>query len=138
MGDASCPPNKDDYYGKGALSIFIQSIPFIGGAIDGYVPGPKNNQNTLDTLHSNLTAQVNDWQKEITDLVKGDVQDLNNLITTILGNPDNGVPGYADVVSQYYLEPVKEQGVINNINLIFLGIIISFILMYLLANKKSS
>jgi hypothetical protein len=136
--DGGCPPRKDDYAHKVFFSVLLQSIPVIGPAIDGYVPGPKNQQGKLDELHSNLASQVTAWQKEITTLTIQNTQDINDLITTILGDPDNGAPGYADVVSQYYVEPVKEQTTINTINIAFLAIMMSLLVWYLLINKKST
>ena len=135
--EAACPPNQSDYYGKGAFSVFVQSIPFIGGAIDGYVPSPKTKQDELNQLQANLNTMVSDWQSEITKLTIDNVQDLNNLVSTILGDPDNGVDGYADAVSKFYLEPVREQSIINELNIAFLSILMSIVLMYLLSNKKS-
>jgi len=137
--DGGCPPNPSDYTSKGVFSVFIQTIiPFAGPAVDGYVPGPKNQQDKLDELHSNLASQVTAWQKEITTLTIQNTQDINDLITTILGDPDNGAPGYADVVSQYYVEPVKEQTTINTINIAFIGIVLFLVFLYLLVNKKST
>ena len=133
-----CPPNKADYVGKGFFSVILQTFPVLGPAIDGYVPGPKNQQDKLDELHSNLASQVTEWQKDITTLTIKNTQDINDLITTILGDPDNGAPGYADVVSQYYLEPVQEQTTINTVNITFLAITLSLVIWYLLVNKKST
>ena len=137
-GNGGCPPNKGDYVRKGFFSILTQSFPVIGPAFDGYMKEPANQQAKLDALHSNLASQVTEWQKDITDLVIKDNQDINDLIKTILGDPDNGAPGYADVVSQYYLEPVQEQTTINTVNIAFLAITLSLVIWYLLINKKST
>jgi hypothetical protein len=132
-----CPPSKGDYVAKGFLSVLVQTFPFVGSAVDGYIPEPPNQQNHLNDLHSNLTANVDAWQKEITALTIENTTEINNLISTILGDPDNGVPGYADVVAMYYLEPVREQSTINSVNITFLAIMLSMVIWYILLTKKN-
>jgi hypothetical protein len=138
MYGGSCPASKGDYVAKGFFSTLLQTIPVIGPAVDGVVPGPPTQQSKLDDLHSNLTAQVSAWQKEITQFTIKNAEELNDLVTTILGDPDNGQLGYADIVAEYYVEPVKEQTTVNTINIVFLSIMISMIIWYILLNKKSS
>ena len=132
---ASCPPNKTLYLRHGILSTFVQSIPFIGPAIDSTsIPHPPNKEDDLVKAQANLTASVNNWQSAITtEVVKID-QDLNNLIKTIIGTGNND--DYAYITSQYVLQPTAEKVTINTINITFLGILLSLVLFYLLMNKK--
>jgi len=132
-----CPATQSDYVAKGFFSVLLQSIPFIGSSVDSLVPGPPTAQNKLSDLQNNVQAQVDAWQKEITETTLKNVQELNDLITTILGDPDNGVPDYASAISMYYLEPVKEQDIINTCNIAFLGVMLSLVVWYLLSIKKS-
>jgi len=136
FGDGSCPSKSDNYVAKTFASICVQTIPFIGGAIDTWIPKVPDQQGALDDLNSNISANTSAWRDEITKFTITNAVDLNNLITTILGTPGE-YNGYADIVSQYYLEPVKEQSNINKINIFFLTIMMSILVYYLVSIKKN-
>ena len=133
--DPSCPPNDNNYETVSTWSIIVSSIPVIGPAISGYIPQPPNFQGKLDTAQANLLASTQAWRSDITSLVIKDNTDINNLITTIIGtgNKDD----YATITAEYILQPVAEQVTINTINIGFLALMISLVIIYILSNKKS-
>ena len=88
-------------------------------------------------MNKTLNNNIDDWRTEITSTLTGDITNLNNLLKILSGDSSKGVPGYTEIVADYVMEPVKEQVLINQINIIFLGILISIIITYLLSTKTS-
>ena len=132
----TCPnPRIDNYMLHAAYSTIINLIPFIGPALDSsFTPRPPNQQPELDKAQANFTATTQRWQTDITsEVVKMDTN-LKHLVDTILGDGDG--QDYATITAQYVLQPVAEQATLNTINLAFLGLMVSIIVTYLLANKK--
>lgn len=134
----SCPAKHSDYVNHGVGSFFMQVIPFIGPSLAGYIPRVPNQQSKLDTANTTLNNDINDWRTEITNVLTGDITNLNNLLKIMTGDPSSGVPGYTEIIADYVTEPVKEQVLINQINIVFLGLIVSIIVSYLLSSKTSS
>jgi hypothetical protein len=118
-----------------AMSVIFNAIPFIGPAIDGAAnPPPPNMQPQLDAATANLTQITNTWQTTITnELVKTDV-DLNNLVKLIVGD---GSPGsdYASINTKYAEMGLTENVMMLDINMFFLGLVVTMILWYLFQNK---
>jgi hypothetical protein len=133
----SCPAKHSDYVKHGWASFGMQLIPFIGPSLTGYLPKVSNQQSKLDAANTKLDADISDWQKEITAALTGDITNLNNLLKVFTGDPSSGVPGYTEIVADYVTEPLKEQILINQVNIVFLSLTVSLIISYLLSTKTS-
>jgi hypothetical protein len=134
---ATCPATIDNHMIHAGLSVIMNVIPFLGPALDGLAnKPPPNMQPALDSATANLTALTMNWQNNITqEVVKIDV-DLNNLMKTINGDGSDG-SDYASITSKYALMHVTENVTMLDINVFFLGLVVSLLVWYLLRNKTS-
>ena len=130
-----CPPDPANYVHHAFSSFFMNLIPFIGPSLDsGLTPKPPNDSAKLQSLQATLTANTLAWETVITnEVIKTDTE-LNELVKTIVGTGNND--DYATITANYVLEPVAERTTINTINIVFLGILLSIVILYLLLNKK--
>jgi hypothetical protein len=135
---ASCPAGYSNYERHTFLSILCNIVPFVGPAIDGaFVPTPPNMQPVLDQYTANLNVLTSNWQQNITkEVYKLDVN-LNNLLQTIMGDGSDGTD-YAAVTAAYVGQKTKEDVMLLEVNVFFLGIVISMIIWYLIQNKTSA
>ena len=133
----TCPPPINNYVIHAALSTMISFIPFIGPAIDSsFTPKPPNHASELSTVQATLKANTLAWETVITnEVIKIDTE-LNDLVKTIVGTGNDD--DYATITAEYVLEPIAEKTTINTINIIFLGIMLSLVIMYIVMNKKSA
>jgi hypothetical protein len=80
---------------------------------------------------------TSNWQQNITkEVYKIDVN-LNNLLQTIMGDGSDGTD-YAAVTAAYVGQKTKEDLMLLEVNVFFLGIVISMIVWYLIQNKTSA
>ena len=101
-----------------------------------FLPKPPNHEKELSDVQATLQANTLAWETLITsEVIKIDTE-LNSLVKTIVGTGDGD--DYATITAEYVLQPVAEKTTINTINIIFLGIMVSLVLVYIFKNKKST
>jgi hypothetical protein len=91
-------------------------------------------QPQLDAATANLNKLTMNWQTNITqEVIKTDV-DLNNLMRIITGDGTDG-SDYASINTKYAEMGLTENVTMLDINVFFLGLIVTIIIWYLIQNK---
>ena len=132
----NCPPNKADYVSNTIINVLMQSIPLIGPSLTTYYPKPvQNNKDLLNTQLSTLNNSISDWRSLMTKVTYDNTQDINGITNLLVGNGTPG-SGYTETIVNYLTENLREQEIIDQVNIIGFGILLTIVIIYILSIKK--
>lgn len=115
-------PNGD-YVGRQAGIFLMSCLPLVGPSLTPLVPSVTNKQSDLDNVNNNLKSRVEDWQSKITDITAANTQDIKNMLDLF-----SQKGGYVETIAALTNEPTRERSIINTVNIVFISIIISIII----------
>ena len=117
-------PKSGRIWGSWAANI----VPFLNGTIQSAIPDPnQENINEINQLNNQLGQLKDQWEDAITQLAVKNTQLIDTLTKTLFGGASDGSDGYIDVTAAYILEPTRQRSIINVVNIVFIFIIISMI-----------
>ena len=133
MGD--CTINPGDYTTNSFKKLGWNAIPFIGPSIASIVVSDvPNHAADLKKAQDALGTATTSFQTAIAGLTETNTKNAFDLVTVLGGNDSSD--GYVNAVASYIIEPIDERSKINQVNIFFLGVMISLVIFYILYNKN--
>jgi len=127
----SCTIAPDSAYSERQSELNLLSfIPFIGPSLSPLIPSVPNHSEDLKKVQAQLKTATENWQNAITNATATNAQQIRDMLELFTGGD-----GYVTLVAKLVNEPTEERSIINAVNIIFLSIIVSIIIYYIIISK---
>ena len=109
-------------------SSWLDLVPFVGSSLKSYgwakknTAGQKIRQKQFDDLSSRVKTQTAQWQRDISNVVRDQAQEIDDLVTLINGNGTD--ESYVDMLIDKKLAPESHRITYLTVNGINLAVIV--------------
>jgi len=114
---------------EAGVGLLSSLVPFIGPSLAQLISPVPNMQSQLAQATNELKTATKDWQTQVTNWIETETDLVDNFITLMLGEDDNG-NGYIDTAIAFASQKTNERVTMLTVNFVFLAVIVAMTIYY--------